>query len=137
MSFGLRNAAQTFQCFMDERLKDLNSCFAYIDHIVVFSHSPQEHEEHLRTLFTQFKKFDILLNQSKCVFRVPEISLLGYKISTLGSQPLPERVTDLKACLPPKTVSTPTLLGNAKFLSAFPSTRSHHPSPSSRRPFRP
>ena len=55
MSFDLQNAAQTFQRFMDEILKDLDFCFAYIDDILVFSHSPQEHDEHLRTLFTQLK----------------------------------------------------------------------------------
>ena len=41
MSFGLRNAAQTFQRFMDEILKDLDFCFAYLDDILVFSRSPQ------------------------------------------------------------------------------------------------
>ena len=40
MSFGLHNAAQTFQRFMDEILKDLDFCFAYIDDILVFSRSP-------------------------------------------------------------------------------------------------
>ena len=105
MSFGLRNAAQTFQRFMDEILKDLDFCFAYIDDILVFSRSPQEHDLHLRTLFTQLQNYGILLNPSKCVFRVPEISFLGYRISSMGSQPLPERVADLQACSPPKTVS--------------------------------
>ena len=55
MSFGLRNAAQTFQRFMDEILMDLPFCFAYIDDILVFSHSPEEHDQHLQTLFTQLR----------------------------------------------------------------------------------
>jgi len=54
MSFGLRNAAQTFQRFLDEILKELDFCFAYID-ILVFSRSPQEHDLHLRILFTNSK----------------------------------------------------------------------------------
>jgi hypothetical protein len=45
------------------------------------------------------------LNPAKCVFRVPVISFLGYRISSIGSQPLPERVADLQACCPTKTVS--------------------------------
>jgi hypothetical protein len=45
------------------------------------------------------------LNPSKCVFHVPKISFLGCKISSMSSQSLPERVTDLQACPPPKTVS--------------------------------
>jgi len=41
MSFGLRNDAQTFHRFMDEILKDLDFCFAYIDDNLVFSRSPK------------------------------------------------------------------------------------------------
>ena len=50
MSFGLRNAAQTFQRFMDEILRGFDFCFAYIDDILVYSRTPEEHEQHLRTL---------------------------------------------------------------------------------------
>jgi hypothetical protein len=39
MSFGLRNAAQTFQRFMDDILRGLDFCFAYLDDILVFSRS--------------------------------------------------------------------------------------------------
>ena len=104
MSFGLRNAAQTCQRFIDDNLKGLDFSFAYLDDILVFSQSSQEHEIHLRTILTRLKSYGILLNHSKCVFRVPEISFLGFKIFSLGSQPLPERVSDLQACPPPKTI---------------------------------
>jgi cleavage and polyadenylation specificity factor subunit 1 len=43
--FGLRNVAQTFQRFIDEILKGLSFCFAYLDDILVFSHSPEEHDQ--------------------------------------------------------------------------------------------
>jgi hypothetical protein len=104
MSFGLGNAAQAFQRFMDEILKDLDFCVAYLD-ILVFRRSPQEHDQHFHNLLTKLQTYGILLNPSKCIFRVPEILFLGYKISSMGSQPLPERVADLQACLPPKTVN--------------------------------
>jgi cleavage and polyadenylation specificity factor subunit 1 len=104
MSFGLRNAAQTLQRFMGEILKDM-FCFAYLDNILVFSRSPEEHDQHLRSLFSQLKTYGILLNPSKCVFRAPVISFPGYKISSQGFQPIPERAADLQACSPPKTVS--------------------------------
>jgi len=64
MSFGLRNAAQTFQRFMDEILKDLDFCFAYTDDILVFSRSPQEQDQYFRILFTQLQTYGILLNPS-------------------------------------------------------------------------
>ncbi|PNF24083.1 hypothetical protein B7P43_G04700 [Cryptotermes secundus] len=40
-----------------------------------------------------------------CIFQVPEMTFLGYKVSAEGSQPLEERVTDLPECQPPKTAS--------------------------------
>jgi hypothetical protein len=51
MSFGLRNAAQTFQRFKDDILTGLDSCFAYMDDILFFSQSLEEHEQHLWALF--------------------------------------------------------------------------------------
>jgi hypothetical protein len=105
MSFGLRNAAQTFQRFMDDTLWGLDFCFAYLDDIVVFSQSLEEHEEHLRTLFNRLQRYGIVINPAKCVFRAPGVTFLGYMVSAKGSQPLDERVTDLQNCYPPKIAS--------------------------------
>jgi len=120
MSFGLRKVAQNLERFMDEILKDLDFSFAYIDDILVFGRSHQEHDQHLRTLSTQLQTYGILLNPSKCVFRVPENSFLGYKISSMGSQSFPERVTDLQFCPPPNTVSQlRRILGLLNFYRRF------------------
>ena len=54
MSFGLRNAAQTVQRFMDEVLRLTNFCLAYLDDIFVSSKSLEEHKQHLRALFERF-----------------------------------------------------------------------------------
>ena len=48
MPFGLRNAAQTFQRFIDQVLRGLPFCYAYIDDLLVASSSPEQHQEHLR-----------------------------------------------------------------------------------------
>ena len=47
MSFGLRNAAQTFQRFIDMILHGLHFCYAYIDDLLIASHNAEEHETHL------------------------------------------------------------------------------------------
>jgi len=47
MSFGLHNAAQTFQRFMDEILRGFDFCFACIDDILLYSCTPEGHEQHL------------------------------------------------------------------------------------------
>jgi hypothetical protein len=98
MSFSLHNAAQTFQRFMDDILRGLDFCFAYLDDILVFFRSCEEHEQHLRTICKQLQRYRILMNAAKCVFRAPEITFLGYKVSPEGSEPLEERVTNLQDC---------------------------------------
>jgi hypothetical protein len=81
MSFGLRNVAQTFQRFMDDILRGLDFCFAYLDGILVFSQSLEEHEHHFRTLFNRLETNGILINPTKCVFKASEVTFLGYKVS--------------------------------------------------------
>jgi hypothetical protein len=120
MFFGLRNATETFQRFMDDILRGLDFCFAYLDDILVFSRSLEEHEQHLRALFDQLLRYGILNNPAECVFRAPEVTFLGYKVSAEGSQPLEQRVADLQDCPPPKTASQlRCFLGMLNFYSRF------------------
>ena len=95
MSFGLRNAGQTFQRFIDEVLFGLEFCYSYIDDILVFSKSPEEHTDHLRELFSRFTKYGILINASKTVLGKPSVRFLGYEVSAAGTRPLPDRVSAL------------------------------------------
>jgi hypothetical protein len=77
MFFGLRNAAQTFQPFIDEVLRGLDFFYAYIDDVLVASTSEDEHEHHLRTLFPCFSEYGVLLNPAKCNFDTTEVTFLG------------------------------------------------------------
>jgi hypothetical protein len=105
---------------MDDILRGLDFCFAYLDDILVFSRSLEEHEQHLRALFQQLQRYGILINATKCVFRTSEVTFLGYKVSAEGSQLLEERVTHLQDCRPPKTASQlRRFLGMLKFYRRF------------------
>ena len=73
MPFGLRNAAQTFQCFMDQVLRGLNFCYVYIDDVLVASHTPKEHKLHLCMILECFQLYGILINPTKCVLGVVEL----------------------------------------------------------------
>jgi cleavage and polyadenylation specificity factor subunit 1 len=105
MYYGLSNAAQTFQRFMDEVLGGLDFCFAYLDDILVFSRSLEEHEQHLRVLFGHLQTYGIIVNPTKCIFRASEVKFLSYKVSAGGFRPLEDRVTNLQDCPLPKTAS--------------------------------
>jgi hypothetical protein len=105
MSFGLRNATQTFQRFMDDTLRGLDFCFAYLDNILIFSQTPEKHECHLRATFERLKSQGILINPNKCVFRTSEVTFLGHKVSAEGSRLLDERITHLQDFPLPKTIN--------------------------------
>ncbi|KAK3792619.1 hypothetical protein RRG08_035953 [Elysia crispata] len=51
MPFGLKNGAQSFQRLMDGILRDVPFAFVYLDDILVATHSPREHSQHLRQIF--------------------------------------------------------------------------------------
>jgi hypothetical protein len=93
LSFGVKNSAKTCQRLMDEILKNLDFCFAYMVEILVFSRSPEEHDQHLRTPLpnskptTSFSTAPNVFSGPRNIFPSP--------------QPPPERV----ACPHLKTVS--------------------------------
>lgn len=104
MTFGLRNAGQTFQRFVDGVVRGLDFTYAYIDDILVYSRDAAEHERHLRILFKRLSEYGMVVNVSKCVLGVQELTFLGYHISAEGTRPPAERVQDLLSFPPPKTV---------------------------------
>lgn len=76
MPFGLRNAAQMFQRFINEITSDFEFCYAYIDDILVASSDEKEHE-HLRKLIKCLEESSILLSPGKCVFGANKVFFLG------------------------------------------------------------
>nr|VZI36109.1 unnamed protein product [Spirometra erinaceieuropaei] len=90
MSFGLRNAAQSFQRFIDEILRGLPFAYAYIDDILVASSSAEEHASRLRLIFDRFQQHGLQFNVDKCVFGVNPLDLLGHHVDQHGITPLTE-----------------------------------------------
>lgn len=103
MSFGLRNAAQSFQRFIDEVLRGLDFCYSYVDDILAFSPDQATHLEHLEKLFERLNQYGILINVSKCVFGQSEVNFLGYNVSARGTQPLEDKVLTIKEYPRPKS----------------------------------
>jgi hypothetical protein len=68
MPFGLRNAAQTFQRFIDEVLRGLDFCYRYIDDLLIASSSLEEHLQHLQLVLERLEQHGLLVNVPKCLF---------------------------------------------------------------------
>lgn len=104
MPFGLRNAAQTFQRFINEVVHSLDFCYAYIDDILIASTSKEEHEEHLRKLFQRLNDYGLIINPAKCVFGMEQVKFLGYLVTKEGTKPLPEKVQTIQEFPKPTAV---------------------------------
>ena len=92
MPFGLRNAAQTFQRFMDQVLRGVPSAYVYIDDVLIASPTPEQHLKDLRTVFERLSSHGIVINPNKCLFGVSDLDFLGHHIDRHGITPLPEKV---------------------------------------------
>ena len=96
MPFGLRNAAQTFQRFIDMVLRGLPFSYAYIDDVLVASASEEEHQQHLHLVFERFKEYGVLIHPSKCELGVSSLQFLGHIIDSRGIHPLDTKVSAIR-----------------------------------------
>ena len=120
MPFGLKNAAQSFQRLMDGILRDMPFAFVYLDDILVASHSPQEHHQHLQQLFTLLSSNGLVINKAKCVFGADEIDFLGHHVSAAGITPLPDRIAALQnSSAPTDRTSLQRFLGMVNYYHRF------------------
>ena len=104
MPFGLRNAAQTFQRFMDQVLRGLDFCYVYIDDVLIASRTAEEHKVHLHLVLQRFVLYGILINPAKCVLGVTELRFLGHHVNKEGVSPLSDQVKVIRDFRQPTTL---------------------------------
>ena len=76
--FGLAQAPTYFQELMTGVLKDLPFAMAYLDDIIIYSSTPEEHLEHIRTVFEKLCDAKLSMKLSKCHFFAKKIQYLGH-----------------------------------------------------------
>ena len=104
MPFGLRNAAQTFQRFIDEVTRGFDFCYAYINDLLVASDDMEAHEQHLRELFDRLASFGVVINPAKCEFGVGSLDFLGHHLDHDGIRPLASKVEAIRVFPVPKSL---------------------------------
>ena len=105
---------------MDQVLRGLDFCYVYIDDVLIASHTPQEHKEHLRLVLQRFELYGILINPPKCVLGIQELQFLGHRVNQLGVSPLPDQVQVIRDFPQPCTLrQLRTFLGLVNFYHRF------------------
>jgi hypothetical protein len=97
MSFGLTNAPTYFMYLMNKVFMEYLDKFVvvFIDDILVFSMTEEEHEVHLRLVLEKLRAHQLYAKFNKCEFWITEVAFLGHIISVGGVSVDPSKVKDM------------------------------------------
>lgn len=110
MPFGLTNAPAQFQSYIHQARQGLVDviCVVYLDDILVFSDTLEEHKDHVRQILARLRQYRLFLKRSKCEFHTRETEFLGFiitpeglkadasRISAIQDWPMPATVRDIR-----------------------------------------
>ena len=96
-AFGLSQAPAYFQLLIDKLLMGCSSfAMGYLDDIIIFSKTKEEHLQHLEEIFVRLHKFGLKMKHEKCSFFKKHIQYLGHLVSERGFEPLPEKLESIR-----------------------------------------
>ena len=107
MPFGLTSAPSTFMALMNHILRPYLDKFvvAYLDDVLIFSRTLDEHREHVRTVLDKFREHKLYAKKSKCEFFRNEVKFLGFIVGADGVKVDPEKVEAVRNWPVPKSVT--------------------------------
>nr|GEW36168.1 putative reverse transcriptase domain-containing protein [Tanacetum cinerariifolium] len=107
MPFGLTTAPAVFMNLVNRVCKPYLDKFVivFIDDILIYSKSKQEHEEHLNLILELLKKEQLYAKFSKCEFWIPKVQFLGQVIDSQGIHVDPAKIESIKDWASPKTAT--------------------------------
>ncbi|GJV52494.1 putative reverse transcriptase domain-containing protein [Tanacetum coccineum] len=123
MPFGLTNVPAVFMDLMNRVCKPYLDKFVivFIDDILIYSKSKQEHEEHLTLILELLKKEELHAKFSKCEFWIPKVQFLGHVIDSKGIHVDPAKIEFIKDWASPKTpTEIRQFLGLASYYRSAP-----------------
>ena len=106
MPFGVTNAPTIFMDYMNRIFRPFLDKFAvvFIDDILIYSRTREEHAEHLRTVLNILREKQLYAKLSKCELWMSEIQFLGHVITAQGITINPSKVEVVLQCERLKTV---------------------------------
>ena len=80
MPFGLKNAAATFQRLMNKVIANIKNCLVYIDDVIIFSDTWEEHVQLIKEFFCAVREAGLVLNLTKSDFACGKVTYLGHEV---------------------------------------------------------
>lgn len=120
LMFGISCAPEQYQKIMGQLLAGCDNCVHYIDDIIVFGRTEEEHDRCVEKVLTVLKSRNVLLNLKKCLFKVTELDFLGHHISDKGIRPADDKVRAIRAFRSPRNVEElRSFLGLVTYVGRF------------------
>lgn len=120
MAFGMCNAPATFQRLVDTVLAGVPACNAYLDDLIVYSSTWEEHMQILEQVFGRLADASLTLNLAKCEFGKATVSYLGRKVGQGQVRPLEAKVAAIVDYpVPPNRRALRRFLGMAGYYRNF------------------
>ncbi len=122
MPFGLTNAPVTFCTLMNDIFREWLDDFVvvYIDDILIYNSSLEEHAEHLRKVFQRLRENKLYAKLEKCEFGMTKVDFLGHRIIQEGLKMDDHKVKAIVDWEPPKSVpALKSFLGLASYYRKF------------------
>ena len=117
--FGLAQAPAYFQTLINKVLDNIDFAMGYLDDIIIFSRSEEEHLDHIEQVFQRLKEAGLKLSLEKCSFFKKHIQYLGHLLSEEGIQPLPEKLESISKMPTPKNQVVKQFLGLISYYRKF------------------
>ena len=122
LPFGLTNAVSVFSSVMNDVFKDMvgRNVLIYLDDILVYSQTPEEHLVHLRAVLERLRVHHLSAKLSKCDFNKPEVHFLGHVVSAEGVHVDPRKTQVVRDWPTPRTPKdVRSFLGLANYFRRF------------------
>ena len=122
MSFGLTNAPTAFMDLMNRVFHEYLDSFiiAFIDDILIYSKTKEEHEQHLRLTLKVLREYQLYAKLSKCEFWMRSVTFLGHVVSDKGVKVDPRNTEAVKKWPKPLTpIDICSFLGLAGYYRRF------------------
>jgi hypothetical protein len=105
--FGLSNASTVFMCLMNGIFREYldKIVIVFLDDIIIYSKSEEEHEQHLRMVLQVLREHQLYAKLSKCSFYQRQIHYLGHIISKEGITVDPEMIKSIEGWTTPRNVA--------------------------------